>query len=86
MVASEIYRRFGVTHSAISQHLRVLREAGLVSLEKRAQQRIYSVNAEKITELRDWTAKITDLWNQKFEALSAVLEEEKRKGEIIGKN
>ena len=44
--ASEIADRFPVSAPAISQHLKVLREAKLVQVEKRAQQRIYEINPE----------------------------------------
>ena len=44
--ATEIHSRFSVSAPAISQHLKVLREAGLVQMEKRAQQRIYRVAPE----------------------------------------
>ena len=52
MSASEICAEFQVTPQDISKHLRVLRESGLVVVERRAQQRIYSVNADTILEWR----------------------------------
>ncbi len=64
---------------AISQHLKVLREAGLVQVEKRAQQRIYSINSDAIREVEDWAEQVTQLWNQRFDALERLLEKEKKK-------
>jgi DNA-binding transcriptional ArsR family regulator len=77
--ATEISDQFQVTPQAISQHLKVLREARLVKVEKRAQQRIYQVNPEAMLELEDWARQLTQLWNQRFDALDEVLESEKRK-------
>ena len=77
--ATEISAHFQVTPQAISQHLKVLREAELVQVEKRAQQRIYQVNPVTMLELEDWARKLTQLWNQRFDALDEVLESEKRK-------
>jgi DNA-binding transcriptional ArsR family regulator len=77
--ASDIADNFQVSAPAISQHLKVLREANLVQVEKRAQQRIYRINPAALTELSDWTAQMTAVWNQRFDALEQVLEAEKKK-------
>jgi DNA-binding transcriptional ArsR family regulator len=77
--ATEISDKFQVSPSAISQHLKVLREANLVQMEKRAQQRLYQINRDTIVELEAWTKQITQRWNERFEALDEVLEAEKKK-------
>lgn len=75
--ATEICEQFQVTPQAISQHLKILREAKLVQVEKRAQQRIYSVNAQAVQEIEDWARQMTELWNQRFYALDKILKSEK---------
>ena len=77
--ATEISDRFSVSPQAISQHLKVLREAKLVQVEKRAQQRIYQVNPEAMLELEGWARQLRQLWDQRFEALDKVLEMEKKR-------
>ena len=77
--ATDIADQFPVSPPAISQHLKVLREANLVLMEKRAQQRIYRLNSEVIVELEIWSKKLIQLWNQRFDALEKVLEAEKQK-------
>ncbi len=77
--ATEICDRFSVSPQAISQHLKVLREADLVRVEKRAQQRIYRINPQAVSELEGWARRLTDLWSQRIEALEALLEREKHK-------
>ncbi len=77
--AAEIYDYFPVSHPAISQHLKALREAGLVQVEKRAQQRIYRINPEALFELEDWAGQMARLWNERFDALADLLESEKKK-------
>lgn len=79
--ATEIYEQFKVSPQAISQHLKVLREAKLVQVEKRAQQRIYRVNADAVLEVEDWARQLRQLWDQRFDALDKILEEEKSKDE-----
>jgi DNA-binding transcriptional ArsR family regulator len=77
--ATEISDQFQVSPSAISQHLKVLREAKLVQMEKRAQQRLYQINRETMVELEEWAKQFTQRWNERFEALDQVLEVEKKK-------
>lgn len=77
--ATDIYDQFPVSPPAISQHLKVLREANLVHMEKRAQQRIYQLNPAAMFELEGWAKQMTQLWNQRFDALDKVLEAEKQK-------
>jgi len=77
--AGEIYAKFPISHPAISQHLKVLRQAGLVEVEKRAQQRLYRINPEALAEMEGWLQQTTKLWTERFERLDAVLEREKRR-------
>jgi DNA-binding transcriptional ArsR family regulator len=77
--ASDIYEQFEMTPQAVSQHLKVLREAKLVRVEKQAQQRIYRINPEAMLELEEWARQLRRLWNDRFDAFEKVLEEEKRK-------
>ncbi len=79
MSASDICSKFTSSAPAISQHLKVLRDADLVSVEKRAQQRIYAINPDKLTELELWIKKLTRQWEEKFSRLDALLQEEKKK-------
>jgi uncharacterized protein YndB with AHSA1/START domain len=55
--ATEIYDQFPVSRPAISQHLQVLRQANLVHVEKRGQQRIYRVNSQAMRELELWAGR-----------------------------
>lgn len=73
--SSSIAKRFRMSAPAISQHLKVLRQAKLVKVHKRAQQRIYELNPGAIDELEAWAKQMS----QNFDALEKVLEEEKRK-------
>lgn len=77
--AGEISDRFSISAPAVSQHLKVLREAGLVITEKQAQQRIYSLNPEGIDEMWEWLSHMRQFWNERFVALDALLKEETAK-------
>ena len=72
-------RERGISQPAVSQHLKVLREAELVLMEKRAQQRMYRVNPAALLEVEDWTRRMTQLLNGRFDAFEKVLAAEKEK-------
>ena len=63
-----------VSFAAVSQHLRTLREAGLVSRRKDGRRRIYSLRAEALREVHDWTAVYEKAWRGRFRRLRVRLE------------
>lgn len=77
--ASQIYDYFPVSAPAISQHLKVLKEAKLVNVEKKAQQRLYAINPKPMQELDEWLHKITKHYEERYDRLEVLLEREKRK-------
>ena len=79
LTATEIAEQFSISPQAISQHLKALREAELVQVEKRAQQRIYRVNSEAMFEVETWAGQLRQLWDQRFDALEQVIELEKKR-------
>jgi DNA-binding transcriptional ArsR family regulator len=77
--ASEIYEQFQVSPQAISQHLKILREANLVHVEKKAQQRIYRMNTDAMVELEEWSKSMRLRWTRRLDRLDAVLKAEMNK-------
>lgn len=73
--AGSIAARFDVSRPAVSRHLRVLREAGLVSVQRDAQRRIYHIEPSPLQEVDDWIARYRGFWTEKLDALDAHLEE-----------
>ncbi|MBB6670364.1 ArsR/SmtB family transcription factor [Cohnella nanjingensis] len=80
--ATEICSHFEISPQAISQHLKVLREANAVSVEKKAQQRIYRLNPESMSEVEDWAKQFREMWSQRFQALDRLLEARKAKQQL----
>jgi DNA-binding transcriptional ArsR family regulator len=83
--ATAIYAQFDASPSAISQHLKVLRETKLVEVEVRGQQRLYRIDPEGIEEIDQWSQRMTRLWNKRFDVLDRVLASEKKKNQKKGK-
>ena len=71
----EIADQFEMSRPAVSQHLKVLRETGLVSVRKDAQRRIYRLNAEGIREIEEWIEKVRYFWADHLDELERVLSE-----------
>jgi DNA-binding transcriptional ArsR family regulator len=77
--ATSIYGHFSLSPPAISQHLKTLREAELVVMEKRAQQHLYRLNPHTLSQFELWVQQTRKRWEERFGALDQVLEAQKRK-------
>ncbi len=86
LTATQIYGQFEISPPAISQHLKVLRQAGLVKMEKRAQQHIYQINPQAVLSVEDWSKHLMQQWNQRLDKLDEVLSVEKKKIAETGRN
>jgi DNA-binding transcriptional ArsR family regulator len=72
---SDLAGGFPVTLSAISQHMRVLREAGLVSVRRAGRERLYRLNPEPLRAVADWVGQYEAFWQGRLDALGRHLEE-----------
>jgi DNA-binding transcriptional ArsR family regulator len=75
--AGAIAERFDVTRPAISQHLTVLKRAGLVSERRDGARRLYRARPEGLAELRDF---LDGFWASRLEQLKVAAEDEGRRG------
>jgi len=73
--AGELANRFPVSRPAISRHLRILRQAGLVRETRQAQQRIYSIDPKPLAEVDRWIARYRVFWAARLHDLKRVVEE-----------
>jgi DNA-binding transcriptional ArsR family regulator len=70
----ELVDRLGVSQPAVSKHLRVLRDAGLVDVRADAQRRLYRIRAEPLAELDDWLDAYRALWTTHLDLLEDHLD------------
>ncbi len=75
LTASEISEQFDVTPQAVSQHLKVLREANVIRMERRAQRRLYSFDPRSMNQVQAWIAELTKLWKRRLDRLDQALKE-----------
>lgn len=71
--AGELGEGLGISQPAVSKHLRVLREAEIVEVEPRAQQRIYRLRPEAIEDIDAWTRRIKSFWTGRLDALETEI-------------
>ena len=71
--AGELARRFPVSRPAISRHLRVLREAGLVTARSDGKRRLYALDPAPLRDLDVWLEPYRDLWAQRLDALDTEI-------------
>jgi DNA-binding transcriptional ArsR family regulator len=77
--AGELVEEFDMSAPAISQHLNVLRDAGLVTTRADGQSRIQALNPEGLDELGDWLEKTRSIWSRRLDALERELRAEDAK-------
>lgn len=70
---------FDVTLLAVSKHIRVLENAGLVTRGKDAQFRPCTLNAEPLRIVANWTEQYRDIWEARFDVMAGVLQSMKEK-------
>jgi DNA-binding transcriptional ArsR family regulator len=83
---NDIGKRLKLNQPQVSKHLRVLKEAGLVQVEARAQQRLYQLRADPLRGLHEWLERYRRLWDERFEQLDELIEELKEKETSDGRH
>lgn len=74
--AGELVKEFDMSAPAISQHLNVLREAGLVTTRAEGQSRIQSLNPDGFDDVEAWLQKTRSIWSSRLDALERELRAE----------
>src|ERR1700719_1992424 len=79
--AGAIAEHFAISRPAVSRHLRVLREAGLIASREQATQRIYSLEIARLDEIDAWVAQCRRVWLQRLDRLERRLDERAAKAQ-----
>jgi len=74
--AGELVDRLSISQPGVSKHLRILREAGLVSVRGDGQRRLYSLRAEPLAAMDAWLAPYRRLWSNSLDRLEQHLDQE----------
>jgi DNA-binding transcriptional ArsR family regulator len=66
---NDVVASLGVAQPQVSKHLRVLREVGLVTVRGAGQQRLYTLNAERLKSIYDWVRTFEPFWDQQLDRI-----------------
>jgi DNA-binding transcriptional ArsR family regulator len=72
--ATELAEKFELTQPAISQQLKVLRQAGLVGERRVGRQRLYHLNPGPLREVAEWVKEYESFWNERLDRLGSYIE------------
>lgn len=75
--AGTIASNFSISKPAISRHLGVLREGGIVAVRRDAQRRIYSLRPDGLHDVDRWLSRYRSFWSERLDSLEAALKEER---------
>ena len=76
----DVAEPFPMSQPAITKHLRVLEEAGLISRHRQARRRMCHLEPQRLKQLSDWVGSYREFWEESFERLDELLEELQRSG------
>ena len=77
---NDIVEQARIHQSGVSRHLRILHEAGFVSMRPDGQRRLYCLRPEPFRELDKWLAQYRNLWEARLDRLGAALEKQQSSG------
>lgn len=71
--------QFDVSRPAISKHIKILTECGLIVIKQKGRERYCEADLSSLKEVSEWTARMQEFWSQKLDALGAFLEKHEQK-------
>jgi DNA-binding transcriptional ArsR family regulator len=85
-VCSVIQAEFAISQPAVSQHLRVLRDAGFATVRPEGARRLYAVNAEPLRDVDAWLGRFRSFWTPHLDALATEVARGKREHRLRGQS
>ena len=77
-IVAIVGQEFGITQSAVSQHLKVLRDNGFATVQARGPRRIYTFDPASMAEIDRWLGRFRRFWEHKLDALAIEVARSKR--------
>lgn len=78
-IVAVVQREFGITQSAVSQHLKVLRESGFATVRVDGPRRLYTMDAAPLAEVDAWLDRFRAFWTHRLDALATEVARGKKK-------
>jgi DNA-binding transcriptional ArsR family regulator len=81
LTLNSIAEHFDISRPAISKHVKILVECGVVVVRQRGRERYCEVRVDKLNEVTNWVEQYRAAWEQRFDRLDELLNEQQKKGE-----
>lgn len=85
LTLNKVAENFDISRPAISRHIKILTECGLVKIEQYGRERYCEAQLEKLNEVSDWVEQYRKFWEEKLDALEAYLNILQLKGKKVGR-
>lgn len=73
---NDVAERFDMSRPAVSKHIKILNECGLVVIHKKGRKRYCRADTRKLQEVMEWAIRYRKFWNDKLDSLEAALAED----------
>jgi len=73
MTQNDVVASFDVSRQAISKHLKILMECGILIIDQQGRERYYSLQPKKLAQVADWIEPFRSMWEDKFNRLDDIL-------------
>jgi len=78
LTLNSVAEHFDISRPAISKHVKILTECGLITIRQEGRERHCQANLSKLKTVAEWTERYSAFWNKKLDALGDFLEQEKK--------
>jgi DNA-binding transcriptional ArsR family regulator len=85
LTVNAVAEHFSISRPAISRHIKILKECGLVVVRRQGRERYCEVRLDKLSEVAEWVEKSRSIWEQRFDRLDEYLSELQKKEKSHGK-
>jgi DNA-binding transcriptional ArsR family regulator len=79
MTPNALAEKFDASRQAVSKHIKILNECGLVTTKQIGRERYYQINPKKLKEVAEWIEPFRQMWENRFDRLDKVLQQLKSK-------
>jgi DNA-binding transcriptional ArsR family regulator len=79
MPVNDVAEKFDISRPAVSKHIKILNECGLVVIRKEGRQRYCRADTRRLQEVIEWAQRYRKFWNERLDALEKLLNEEDEK-------
>ncbi len=79
MTQNDVVASFDVSRQAISKHIKILMECGILMIDQQGRERYYSLQPKKLAQVADWIEPFRTMWEDKFNRLDDILKKLKSK-------